>query len=143
MLLHSSHMGGLGLHNVKYKALACLIRTFLETAVNPSFQRNLFHSILFRIHVLGDDSVPVNPPLPPYYSASFFQIIHQVKENTPLNVATMSNVQWYQLLVEQEVTMMEPEDSPRKFIECRVERMSPTTSWETSWRRARLRGLGS
>ena len=55
----------------------------------------------------------------------------------------MSNAQWYQLLVEQEITMMEPEDSPRKFIECRVERMSPTTSWETSWRRVRLRGLGS
>ena len=54
ILYRPTHMGGLGLHNVKYKALACLIRTFLETAVNPSFQRNLFHSILFRIHVLGD-----------------------------------------------------------------------------------------
>ena len=37
MIIHRPiHMGGLGVHNVKCKALASLIRTFLETAANPA-----------------------------------------------------------------------------------------------------------
>ena len=46
--------GGLGMLNVKIRALAILIRTFLETAVIPTFKHSLFHSILFRYHVLGE-----------------------------------------------------------------------------------------
>ena len=135
--------GGFGLHNVKFKALALRIRTFLETAINPIFQQNLLHSILYRIHVLGDESVPVNPPIPPYFSPSFFQTIRHVKETTPLNVATMSTKQWYRLLVEEEVTMHQLEDNQRDFIMSRAELSSPTNDWERTWRRCRLKGLGS
>ena len=39
--------GGLGVESVKFKALAILIRCFLETAVNPQFQQSLFHSALY------------------------------------------------------------------------------------------------
>ena len=54
------HYGGLGMHSVKYKALAGFITTFLQTAANPSFRQNLLHSQLFRKHVLGED-VPGAP----------------------------------------------------------------------------------
>ena len=144
MVLHRPvHMGGLGLHSVKYKAMASLIRTFLETAANPAFKHNLYHTLLYRVYVLDDDSVVNPPPLPPYYSAAFFCTIKEVKENTPLNVTTMSTAQWYRVLVEQDITMIEQVDSSMQYIKTRSELASPNTDWENSWRRARLKGLGS
>ena len=71
------NFGGLGVINVKFKAQAMLIRTFMETAANPQFRNNLLHSVLFRYHVLGDTSVP-DPGYPPYYPSSFFKAIKQV-----------------------------------------------------------------
>ena len=58
MILHRHiQMGGLGLHHVKMKALALLIKTFMKTAAHPAFTHNLLHSTLYRVHVLGDDSI--------------------------------------------------------------------------------------
>ena len=131
--------GGLGLHHVKYKALASMIRTFMETAVHPSFKHNLFHSLLFRSYVLEDDSISQPPPLPPYYSAHFFSTIKWVKENTSLRISTMTTAQWYQVMLEKEVTM----DNNNEYTMCRAELASPGTDWKACWRRARLKGLGS
>ena len=136
-------MGGLGLHNVRIKGLASLIRTFLETAVNPSFLHSMYHTILFRVYVLEDDSVSSPPPMPPYYSATMFNSIQWVKHNTPLNVATMTTAQWYRVLLEKEVTMEESEDGTMEFIRSRSELASPSTEWEVSWKRARMKGMGS
>ena len=45
MILHRPYShGGLGLHSVKYKALAGLITTFLQTAANPSYRSNISSS---------------------------------------------------------------------------------------------------
>ena len=108
--------GGLGLHSVKYRAQAMLIKTFLETAVNPKFFKSLFHSTLFRYHVLGETDLP-DPGYPPYYSKEFFLTIKSVHENTPLNVSTLSSKQWYQLLVEDNLTMGQAEaDAPRNYL---------------------------
>ena len=66
-VLHRSvTFGGLGLTSVKHKALAMLIRNFMETAAHPQFRRNLLHSTLFRYHVLEDDRI-TNPGFLPYY----------------------------------------------------------------------------
>ena len=40
-------------------------------------------------------------------------------------------------------TMKVTEDQSRQFISCKAELASPSTDWETTWRRARLKGLGS
>ena len=45
--------GGLGLINIKAKALAGLIRSFLETACMPKYNQSLYHQLLFRYHVVG------------------------------------------------------------------------------------------
>ena len=45
--------GGLGILNVKYKAMAGLNKTFLETAGHDKFRPSLYHTILLRYHVLG------------------------------------------------------------------------------------------
>ena len=133
--------GGLGLHNILVKSKASLIRTFLETAVNPLYSRNLYHSLLFKAFVLLDNTVSISAP--PYFSPAFFETIRWVKDNTPLNIATMTTAQWYTVMLKKDVTMMEPEGMPREYIKCRAEVRSPGTDWELSWRLSRLKGLGS
>ena len=53
-----------------------------------------------------------------------------------------STAQWYRVLVEKEVTMVNI-DTRSEYIKSRAELASPETDWETSWRRARMRGLGT
>ena len=68
MVLHRPHnQGGLGLHSVKYKAMAGFITSFLQTAANPEYRPSLLHSLLFRKHVLRDEDVPGVPTQPPPY----------------------------------------------------------------------------
>jgi hypothetical protein len=133
VMFRPAYYGGLEVHNVKYKALAALTRTFLETACNPSFQRSLFHSNLFRFHVLNDTSIP-NPGLPPFYSVQFFRKIRQVHLETPLNITTMTEKQWYRLYLEDFCTMETLGDGEGQghFIPTRIEENSPTTDWENS-----------
>ena len=133
--------GGLGVHHVGMKALAGLIRTFLETACNPKFQQSLYHQLLLRYHVFKDNSI-LNPGMPPFYNAAFFSTIQKVHQDSPLNIASMTEGQWYKLLVEDKITMEVEDEQSRKLVLCRAELASPTTDWETTWRRARLKGLG-
>ena len=51
VLFRSRKCGGLGLMNIKYKALSLMIRNFLETALNPNFQVNQYHAALYSWHV--------------------------------------------------------------------------------------------
>ena len=133
-------LGGLGVHSVQLKAQAGLIRSFLETAVNPSFRTSLFHYQLFRYHVLEDTTLP-NPGFPPFYSPEFFSKIRQVHQDTPLNVSHLTEKQWYQILME-DTFMAESDGGVMQQILCRVERTKPETDRENSWRLARLPGLG-
>ena len=133
--------GGLGVNSIRYKAKAILIRTFLETAINPKFRHSLLHSTMFQFHVLGDASVP-NPGFPPYYPPAFFDTIRKVHQRTPGRVSTMSIKDWTQLLTEENLTMMD-DTSTRQYRPCRAETSSPATDWALSWKLCRLKGLGS
>ena len=48
VLHRSRETGGLGIINVKYKAMSELIRSFLETSINPAFKTNQYHNALYR-----------------------------------------------------------------------------------------------
>ena len=133
--------GGLGVLNVKSKALAGLIKTFLETAGHEQFRPSLYHTSLFRYHVLEDLSL-ANPGIPPFYSKEFFAVIRRVHLQSSLNIFKMSEKDWYTLLVEDSCTMEMSETGEDEYIKCRVERASPDTDWENCWRLARLPGLG-
>ena len=133
--------GGLALLNVKAKALSGLVRSFLETACMPKFRQSLYHQLLFRYHVLGDRSVE-NPGLPPFYNEEFFSVIRQVQHETPLNVAQMTEKQWYKVLLEAKVTMVESEDR-QVLIPCRAEVKNPEFDWISTWPKIRLPGLGA
>ena len=118
--------GGLGVLSPKFRALTCLIRSFLETAANPKFRRNLYHDHLFRYHILNENDLP-DPGFPPYYSPDFFSTIRRVKEESPLNVITMTISQWTRLLVEDNLTMYTLADHTMEYIPCKAELASPTT----------------
>ena len=129
VLYRPRNLGGLGLVHVEIKAQALLTRSFLETAVNPSFRRNLYHEALYRWHVLNDRKI-LNPGLTPYYDESFFMRIKEVKEEGLLNVTTMSCSSWYRVLLENYVTHRVNENGVRELRPCKVESRNPDKKWE-------------
>ena len=72
VLYRQAEDGGLGLFHVQLRSLALMIRSFLETTVHPYFRHSLFEQLLYRYHVLGEDSLP-DPGLTPYYDKKFFE----------------------------------------------------------------------
>ena len=131
--------GGLGVESVKFKALAILIRCFLETAVNPQFQQSLFHSALYRFHILKDNSIP-DPGYTPYYSQSFFEAIEQVGHLYSMNVERMTIKDWSRCLTECRLTK---DMMSGQFFPSRAEIITPNNDWINSWRLIRLKGLDS
>ena len=141
LLYRPTDEGGLGLHHVRSKALAGLIATFLQTAANPNFQQSLFHNLLYRQNCLNDQTTPQVPP-PPYYSREFFDTIKEVVEKTPLNPIAMSVKQWYQYLLEKNVTMEVFDDEGRMMKKLsKVEERNPQNDWNKIFHLARLKGL--
>ena len=142
IMTRPAYFGGLAVHNVKMKALAGLITTFLETACNPKYSQSLYHSMLFRFYVLEDTSIP-DPGLPPFYPLSFFQTIKKTHDESSLNVGVLTEGLWYKTLVENNITMETGPEGVKTFTRCRVELASPGADWENCWRLGRLPGLGA
>ena len=134
--------GGLGLYNVKYRAMAELIRSFLETAVHPSFITNQYHHALYLWHVESARNIP-QPPMSTYLSEELFTNIRQVKEEGLLRVATLSIGSWYKVLIENNITMTSNNDVTSSLKPCKAEVNNPGVDWPLSWRLASLRGLSS
>ena len=142
VLFRSTDNGGLGLINVGIRSLALLIRTFLETSVNPLFRHSLFHEHLFRYHVMDETSLP-DPGFTPFYDRAFFQLITYYKSSSTMNIATMTTKQWYTLLLEDKILFSQAtEDSPAALLPIRTEIMNPNTDWSQVWMIARTKGLG-
>ena len=142
VLYKTRQMGGLNLINVKYRAMAELIKSFLDTAINPSFRRSIFHKALFSWHVEGVRSIP-DPGRPPFYSVEFFAAIKAVQAQGLLRLSTMSIGMWYRALLEIYVTQETDENNFTFSVPCRIERQSPNISWETIWPLITLPGLDS
>ena len=135
--------GGLGLMNVGVRSLALLIRTFLETSINPNFRHSLFHEHLFRYHVMGEHSLP-DPGYTPYYNRDFFQTICYFRDTSCLNIASLSIKQWYRLLLEDKILMKAAtEEAPTALLPLRCEELHPNNDWEQVWANLRMKGLGS
>ena len=141
VLYRSTCSGGLALLHVKMKALAGLIRTFLETACSCKFRQSLYHQLLFRYYVLEDRSI-ADPGMPPFYNNEFFATTKYVHDQTDLNVAHMTEKMWYKFLLEHKVTMVE-EGNNQILIPCRTEHKHEDFEWELIWLRIRLPGLGT
>ena len=133
--------GGLGMHNIKIRSNALLIKTFLETAINPAYKHSLAHTLAYRFYILNDDTIENPPPLPQCLSDYVVSCIKRVREHTPLNISTMSTSQWYRVMLEEE--LMEQNDGGHlQLIKVKAEISSPDTDWVLTWKRARIKGLG-
>ena len=134
-------LGGLGVHNVKLRAMAMLIHTFLSQAISSSFPPNQYLLCLYRWHVLEERHFS-DPGCPPYYSPAFFSVIKEVKETTPLNVAHVTVKQWYQLLLEKGVThTSENPDTPPLLIASRAEGNHQMADFPAAYRISIVFGL--
>ena len=141
VLYRGTEVGGLGLMNVSMRSLALLIRSFLETSINPNFRHSLLHEHLY--HVMGEHSLP-DPGFAPYDDKDFFQLIQQYKTSSTMNIATMSIKECYTLLLEDKVLMSPADDvSPAALLPVRAEVLHPNTDWTQVWQIARTKGLGS
>ena len=67
---------------------------------------------------MDEVSLP-NPGYTPYYGIKFFSTIKEVHNNSTLNIMSVS--QWYRILLEDWVTMVQ-EDSgvSRQLVPCRI-----------------------
>ena len=89
--------------HIQYKALALLIRNFLETALIPKFQTNHYHAALYLWNVENRRDITC-PPMSPFYDSNFFDSIRKVKNEGILNLGTMTVSMWYRVLMEENIT---------------------------------------
>lgn len=142
VLYRPRNKGGLGLINVKYKALAELTRSFLETALNMSFKRNILHSALYQWNVLLNHEIPY-PGNHPFLTEEVFSVIREVKEEGLLNLSSMKSGTWYKVILENKVLMQIDENGRSKLRPCRTEVNNPEADWESIWKLANIQGLDS
>ena len=142
VLYRGRKQGGLNVYNVKYRAMAELIKTFLDTATNPKFRNNVYHRALYDWHVLDIRAIP-NPGHPQHYSEEFFAAIKTVKNDGLLNVSTLKLGQWYRVLLENYVTTEVDDEGFRFNKRCRIEAEHPNIDWERTWSLASIKGLES
>ena len=142
LLYRKRIQGGLGLIHTGCKSQSLMIRSFMETAANPKFIRNIFHEALYEWHVLGNRSI-LNPGTTPYYDMEFFNRIIEVKNENLLNVTTMSSQSWYRVLLENKVTHSINANGARELKPCKAEKTFPARNWENIWKLATNPGLSS
>ena len=154
VLHRSSEHGGLGLLSIRCRALAMLLRTFCELAVNPQFRHSVYLEALYRSKVLGEWCGGVPVPASPYYSDDFFEILRRYQLDKTVNVGTMTIRQWTSVLTRDMVThtpgtpaspatpaSLATPASPAVLLPVRCELAQPQVDWPRTWHRARLRGL--
>ena len=124
--------GGLNLINVKYRAMAELIKSFIDTAINLKFKQNVFHNALFKWNIEENREMS-NPGASPFYSAEFFNAIKAIKSEQPLSLAKLSVGMWYRALMEKYV-LTETDDNGFVFpVLSKVEKRNPAVNWEVTW----------
>ena len=109
--------------------MAGFITTFLQTAVNPTYQQNLLHNLLLRKHVVREDVPHAPNPPPPYFTQELFNIIREVKDESTINISKLSEKDWTRFLTENYVTMTSKdiEADDKIFTPSKAERASPAT----------------
>ena len=134
-LYRKSSDGGLDLLNVEIRAKALMTHTFLQTACNPLYIRNMYHEALFRFHVLRDDSLE-DPGFTPYFNENFFKILRSYHENNIGDLHDITIRRWYSLLLDAECLK-----SGEDLIPLKCEIRFPNIKWPETWRLSRLTGL--
>ena len=132
---------GLGGVQCEGQSHGCAAPHLPVTGCTSVFSTKMYYNTFYWWHVLEERDLP-NPGCPPYYSATFFSIIKDVKNNTPLNVSHISVKQWYRLLIEKGVTHNSDDPlAPPALIPSKVELEHPNMDVASSYLLARKFGL--
>ena len=142
VLYRERKVGGIGLLHIKYRAMAELIKTFIDTARNPKFIRNLYHQALFDWHVLDIKTIP-NPGKSPYYTEEFFSIIRDVENEGILCLSRMSIADWYKVIIERNLLQQTDDNNGASNILTKCELRNPEVDWRMTWSFTTLRGIES
>ena len=129
-------------YNVKLRAMAELIKSFLDTAINPTFRHSLYHRALYDWHIEDIRSIP-NPGRPAYYSEEFFAAIRAVKNEGLFNIASLPTGLWYKELLKNYVTTEVDDNGFRFEKQCKIECQYPRVDWSRTWALACIPGLAS
>ena len=142
ILYRGVNEGGLGLFHIKHRALAALIFTFLQTAINPNFRRNYHHESLFNHYVLGVSQSSLK--IPPYFMGEFFPTLRSLRENLgDLSVIGFKSIYEYLMKsVLREPVNVDADVGEPPLLSLRCELAAPNVDWRRTWQRIRLRGLG-
>ena len=124
--------GGLNLINIKYRAMAELIKSFIDTAINPKFKQNIFHNALYKWHVEENREIP-NPGPSPFYTAEFFNAIKAIKTEERLSLSKLSIGMWYRALMEKYILTDTDENGFVFPVLSKAERRNPSVNWEVTW----------
>ena len=141
VLFRPRKSGGLGLHNVKYKSLSLLLRSFLETSVNTRYKHNEYHVSLYHWYV-EEKRDTLQPVKPPYYDEEFFGIIREAIREKGVGVLSFSSGQWYRMLVEKYITHNDC-NGTSTLIPCKSEIEFPGPDWMNIWAATCISGLTS
>ena len=141
-LFRDIEQGDLGLICIQTRATASLISTFLQTAVNPKFDRNHYHNLLFRRFVL-DENVST-PKIPQYFMGDFFPNIRRMNDSD-INLEQISLKGIYDYLMSDMLrteTQILPNAVPSPRVDwpltpLKCELKYPNTDWPRAWRLAR------
>ena len=118
--------GGLGLYHIESRAKAALAATFLQTAINPNFQRDFYHNTLYRHYVLGEP-LPA-PPIPPHFRGDFFPNIREMREELG-ELESQSFRSIYKYLVKRVLNEESDGEGVRKLLPLKCELAFPGTDW--------------
>ena len=134
--------GGLGLTSVKHKALAMLIRNFIDLAYNPKYLNSLFLNLIYKKHVLGEDITC--PAIPPYFKEcdSFFETIRNAKDDGR-DIINMSTKDWYKYILNIKLFSRVTDDGENTPVLCRIERNKPELNFPEIWSFVRMPSLPS
>ena len=142
LLYRPTSAGGLGLQNVHFKMLACRIRTFLETSVNPNYNHHLYHVLLYR-HFIDEEELIPAPTIPPFYPLDFFNLIKDMR-NSDLSLTSANTSQIYKYLLNRELLMVHDNaENKEVYKPTRVEEHHPNIDWDMVWSRSRSLSYGS
>ena len=142
LVTHQSRAeGGLGLHHIKSKSIAILIKSFIETALGSKFVQNIYHNALYKWHVLLETNIE-NPGSPPYYSSSFFSIIREV-HSEGRNIVKMTSKDWYKVVIERNIQTVIDGTGERVVKRMKVEKRHPDVDWSRSWNLLNSKGINS
>ena len=124
------------------RALAELIKSFLETSVHSSFKKSLNHQALFSWHVEEVRSIP-DPGINPFYSTDFFEAVKWIKQDGIIDAKNLSIKCIYKSLLERFV-IHEIDNAGFHFnIPLSVELKWPQRPWDRIWPLVSLKGLDS